>query len=125
MATRTFTTVMKIYTGIYIVVGIFFFVFHAELAQLLMMQPAPNRFWVTLTVSMMAMLAYVAWQSSQRPRERAFVHVHLLSKTVSVAGFLLSFVLDPAVWAYLVGAVTDFSIILVVLFFYRRMNAAQ
>jgi O-antigen/teichoic acid export membrane protein len=118
--TAEFVAVMRAFAVIYAAVGLFFFGLHAYLARTLGMEAAPNRFWVVLTLSMMMMLSYLSWQSSKRPAEKAFVHCHLLSKFVSVTGFLVSFALDPATWGHIVGAVTDAAVFVTVLFFYLR-----
>jgi hypothetical protein len=118
-----FVAVMKVLAVIYAAVGFLFFGLHALLAQTLGMEAAPNRFWVVLTLSMMLMLSYLAWQSSRRPEEKAFVHCHLLSKAVSVTGFVVSFALDAAVWGHIVGAVTDAAVFGTVAFFYLRAQS--
>lgn len=118
--TADFVKVMKAFALIYAAVGFFFFVLHAVLAQWLKMEAAPNRFWVVLTLSMMLMLSFLSWQSSRRPSETAFVQCHLLSKFVSVSGFLISFALEPAVMGHIVGAITDGAVFLTVAYFYLR-----
>lgn len=121
--TAEFVKVMQVFAVIYAAVGLFFFMLHAVLAQWLRMEAAPNRFWVVLTLSMMLMLSFLSWQSSRKPNDAAFVHCHLLSKAVSVTGFLISYALEPAVWGHIVGAVTDGAVFITVGFFYLRAQS--
>lgn len=117
---KSFVLFMRLMTLVYGVGAGLFFFFAPLIARVLGMEEAPDQFWITLSVSMMAMLAYVSWQSGKNPREKHFVRVHLLAKMVSVAGFLFSYMVWRNMGAYLVGVVTDASVIVLVLFFYRR-----
>ena len=123
-AEAQFVAVMKFFCVLYAVGGVLFYAFHSLMTQLMQMPGSQDHFWVALATSMMAMLSYLSWFSSQRPHEKAFVQIHMLSKTVSVTGFLLGFMLDHGLWGYLVSAVTDAGVIVVVLYFSRRANAA-
>lgn len=123
-AEAQFIAVMKVFSVIYAVGGVLFYAFHSLMTQLLQMPGSQDHFWVALATSMMAMLSYLSWLSSKHPHEKAFVQIHMLSKTVSVTGFLIGFALDHALWGYLVSAVTDSAVIVIVLYFYRRANAA-
>ena len=119
-----FAAVMKFFCVLYAVGGILFYAFHSLMTQLMQMPGSQDHFWVTLATSMMAMLSYLSWLSAKHPHEKTYVQVHMLSKTVSVTGFLLGFLLDHGLWGFLLSAVTDFAVIVIVLFFYRRANAA-
>lgn len=110
-----FSKIMYIYSYIYIIVGVLFYFFHHVLEAILKLQASPDRFWVALATSMMMMLGFTAWQSAKRPNDDAYIKLHMLSKGVSVLGFVLAALLEGQNYiAYSVGAVTDGSILMMV-----------
>lgn len=119
---QSFIRVMRLMTLVYIAGAFLFFFLTPQVTAILGMTPAVDQFWVTLAVSMMAMLAYLSWQAANHPGEKHFVYTHLLAKVVSVAGFLFCYLVHQKLNAYLVGVITDSLVILVVVFFYRRIN---
>jgi hypothetical protein len=118
-----FSTVMYMYSYIYVIVGVLFYLFHGFLEEILNLQSAPDRFWVALTTSMMMMLGYVARQSAKKPDDQAYIKLHLLSKGVSTVGFVLAALFEGQYYlAYAVGAVTDGSIFIMVWWLARRLR---
>lgn len=126
---------MRILGIVYLLAGAAFFFFPAETFYLInvgpkvfkMFQDIPDsseRFWLALTFSMMMMLSFIAIYSSFQPRNYALTLVHLLSKLVSTLGFVYVFFESAPIFAYLVGAVCDGSIFMIVLIMFVRMLAA-
>jgi hypothetical protein len=136
-ATRQFVWVMRAFVVIYLVVGGLFFFKPDFIFDLLNIAPrnfsfyteipqSSERFWLVLTASMMAMLCLLSLFSSFDPRNKAYVAVHLLSKTVSVLAFSYLFLREQTYFAYLVGAITDTWVALVVGgFFVRSLLSKQ
>ncbi|OFZ11596.1 MAG: hypothetical protein A2Z20_03160 [Bdellovibrionales bacterium RBG_16_40_8] len=118
-----YQNVMKIFTIIYILGAAFFFFLHNFIAELLGFTTTQMPFWVVLATSMMAMLSYISWQSSKTPASRELFMCHMLSKSVSVAGFIYYFFMTSFVWAFLIGAITDAAVIVIVASFYQRRGA--
>ena len=114
-----FERFMKIMSIIYALVGLGFYFGHSILENILALETAPNLFWLTLTGSMMAMLSCLSWLSSLEPNNPAYVQVHLLSKSMSVLGFIVANFIDQQRIGYFVGAGVDLTILLVVFFSYR------
>lgn len=71
---------------------------------------APRTFWLVLTGSMMAMLAYLSFAAARDPRRREALDALLLSKGMSTALFVLYAAWDNNA-AFLVGAVVDGAIL--------------
>ncbi|MBI2605408.1 MAG: hypothetical protein HYW49_04935 [Deltaproteobacteria bacterium] len=111
--TRRFTLAMRGFFLLYLAGGLVFLFLPDVVSRVLGLAPPLDRFWVALSVSMMAMLAYLSRESSRDPANAACVKAHLLSKGASVAGFLLAYLaLDRPLAAYLVGAGVDLAILL-------------
>lgn len=122
---------MKIFAFVYFAVGLLFFFMPEETFYLINIgpkvfkifeeiPPPSEHFWIVLTTSMMAMLSAVSLLASMNPRVKGFVMIHLLSKGVSVAGFLYCFFKYEPYFAYLVGAITDLSIFILVAVLHLR-----
>jgi hypothetical protein len=69
------------------------------------------------------MLCFASIYSSMYPEVRGFVGIHIVSKITSVLGFSYLF-MQKRYFAYLLGAVTDFTVIVTVLGFYLRSVTA-
>jgi hypothetical protein len=121
---NNFVKIMKAFSVIYAVVGLFFIFFHRFLLETLMTDPAPNRFWVVLTLSMMFMLSFVSWKASENPGERGYTQVHLLSKITSTTTFFLCYVFETHALGYLAGVFTDGIIAVIVYLLLRKLDAA-
>lgn len=130
-ATQYLVWAMKVFAFMYFVVGLLFFFMPEETFYLINIGPKVfgtfqeipvpvERFWLVLATSMMAMLSLTALLSSQNPHVKGYLLLHMLSKSVSVAGFLYSFIRFQKYFAYLVGAVTDFSILVLVAVLYLK-----
>ena len=80
-----------------------------------------NRFWVALTVSMMATITALCYgaQNDLRRRKDLVVYV-LIAKATSTLFFILYFVLDTHALPYLFGMLVDGLIFMILLIFYRR-----
>src|SRR5215467_6803367 len=78
-----------------------------------------NRFWVALTVSMMATITALCYgaQSDLR-RKKELVAYLLVAKAVSTLFFILYFALDGHSLAYLFGSLVDGPIFIVLFIFY-------
>lgn len=110
---RRFAAAMRGFSWLYLAGGLAFLLLPGVVSRVLGLAPPMDRFWVALSVSMMAMLAFLSRESSRDPANAACVKAHLLSKAVSVAGFLFAYlVADRPLSAYLVGAGVDFTILL-------------
>lgn len=119
---------MALMALIYVLAGLVFLVIPVDLIRVLnsiaasigqvpMPLPAEN-FWLSLSFSMMLMLAALSWMSSRRPEEGSWTLVHLLSKTTSVLCFFFFF-LKTREFPYLLGAVVDAAVWLLVFLAYR------
>ena len=80
-----------------------------------------NRFWVALTVSMMATITALCYgaQTDIRRKKDLILYV-LVAKAISTLFFTLYFLLGRHSLPYLFGSATDGSIFLLLLIFYRR-----
>lgn len=134
-ATKQFVWVMRIFTFVYIIVASTFFFMPDELFYLINVGPKvfkafqeipvpTERFWSVLATAMVAMLSVTSFYSSLYPKQKGFVLIHLVSKTVSVAGLSYMFLRHQPYFAYLFGAVVDSSVILIVAGFYLRSLAS-
>ncbi|MBI3543873.1 MAG: hypothetical protein HY075_11425 [Deltaproteobacteria bacterium] len=131
-ATRDFVWVMRIYAVIYFVGALLFFFMPEEIFYLINVGPRvfkiydeipmpSEHFWVALSTSMMMMLCFASVYSSVYPKIKGFIGIHMVSKITSVIGFTYLFLHGPQHgFAYLFGAITDSSVIVVVLGFYLR-----
>lgn len=135
-ATRDFIWIMRIFAFIYLVGALVFFFMPEETFYLINVGPRvfklfeeipmpSERFWVTLSSSMMAMLFYISAYSSIYPKIKGFVFVHIIAKATSVAGFTYLFLRHKHYFAYLVGAIADSLVIVVVLGFFLRSLASR
>jgi hypothetical protein len=132
--TMQFQWVMRIFIFIYFVGAMFFFFMPNELFYLINIGPRvlkiyeeiavpSERFWLVLATSMMVMLLVTSAYSSRYPKIKGYAMIHLASKATSVAGFLYCFLTVQPAFAYLLGAVTDSLVFVVVLaFFVRNLN---
>ena len=115
---------MKFFGVVYIAVGLAFFFIPNQLfyvmnlpTKLGLLEPiaeSAERFWLVMTSAMMAMLAALSFLAAESPGIRGYALVHILSKTVSIAGFLYAFINHGHCLAYLIGAATDLPIALYV-----------
>lgn len=130
-----FQTILRGYGVIYCIGAIIFF-FAPELLITLLngvgeaigiarSMPVPQeRFWVVLSTAMMVMLVGVSFAAAGKPRERAYVYLHIAAKLTSTAGYLYLFLLHHAYFTYLVGAITDLPIAIIVYVTARQAWAA-
>lgn len=88
------------------------------------LQPLPEKntdyFWLPLVGSLMLVLTYIAYQSSKDPQNKILLNVHVLSKSISSAGYLFLFLSDKLIFGYLVGCILDFAICIYV--FYLKIK---
>src|SRR3989338_5058137 len=89
--------------------------------------PAPSEhFWQILSVSLLIVLAVVAYLAQHDIRENlSYVKLIIISKLATVTGFVMAFVLDGAYFAYLAGFVADLIIFLLTWFCYRRTRSSR
>ena len=132
---KKFIWVMRVFTIIYFVGGLLFFFMPNELFYLINIGPKVfkiahelpiyenphEKFWLTLAVSMMSMLCLLSYSSSKNPDQKDYILIHMIAKITSVTGFIFLFVKDHAYFGYIVGAITDSMVIMIVLFFYNQM----
>lgn len=78
-----------------------------------------EKFYVVLTVAMMAMLVATGILGSIYPKTRGYLLIHVTSKFTSVAVFT-DFYLESRQFPYLAGALVDAWVIAVILIFYVR-----
>lgn len=127
---------MRFFAILYLLCGVFFFfrpaaVFHILnvgpkiFEALVEIPPQAESFWLVLATSMMAMLCVTSFYSSLYPRAKGYVMVHVVSKAVSISGFLFLFLHQQRYFAYIAGAVIDALIVLVVLAFFLPSLAAK
>ena len=133
---------MRILGVVYALVGILFFFFPKEVFYLINVGPrlfatagvAPSllpipdqteSFWLVLATSMMAMLSALSFLAAESPKVRGYALVHVLSKTVSVAGFIFLFLNDTRYFAYLVGVATDLPLAIAVTITHLRAAGAK
>ncbi|MEK6704784.1 MAG: hypothetical protein AABZ06_03265 [Bdellovibrionota bacterium] len=127
---------MRLLGVLYALAGAWFFLAPDSVLQLINLGPKyfnlafvipipADRFWLVLAVSMMAMLSALSFLSAEDPANRGYPFVHLLSKLVSLGGFIAMFFLYGRYFAYLVGAFVDLLLALIVLWdgFVRRPGA--
>ena len=80
-----------------------------------------EKFWLTLTTSMMLMLTALCIFAAADPKKYlAMVVIILLSKAGSTSQYLYLFFKQQRYFAYLVGALTDGPLFLVTLYFFLR-----
>lgn len=93
-----------------------------KVAPNLAVLPLPNeRFWLTLTLSLMFTLVFLCYLG-QKDIEKNMVVVPpiLLSKFVSTAFFMTFFFVDQNAFAYLVGVLSDGPIFLITYLYYKK-----
>jgi hypothetical protein len=135
-ATRQFVWIMRFFSLIYLSVGSLFFFRPAFIFDLINIGPknlnfyteipySTESFWLVLTASMMSMLCLLSICSSLYPKNKSYIFIHVVAKTVSVTGFIYCFLTQTQYFAYIVGAITDTWVALVVgLFFLRSLFSA-
>ncbi len=136
---KQYIWILRTFAFIYIMVGAVFFLIPDTLletinsaGQMIAMSnntfthwiggpsPLPNeRFYVVLTTAMMAMLTVTAFLGSLNPKTTGYLFIHLTSKAVSICGFFYYF-FEKQQFPYLVGALTDAWVFLVIALFYLR-----
>ncbi len=80
-----------------------------------------ERFWLTLTISLMITLVYLCYQCQSKIRQnRALVPAVLLSKFISTFFFFLFFVFHQRALAYFAGVIVDGSIFVVTYYLYWK-----
>jgi hypothetical protein len=89
--------------------------------QLPTLSVTDNRFWVALTVSMMATITALCYgaQTDIRRKKELVAYV-LVAKAFSTLFFMLYFLFDGYALAYLFGSLVDGPIFLILWTFYRR-----
>ena len=136
---KRYSTICKCLAVIYFFAGAIFFLFPHELAsginfalalvpalaRLPQMAGPDEKFWLTLTFSMMMMLVFICLQNANRPRDYAWAHIHLLSKGLSTLGFIFSLVFLEHYGAYLVGAITDGALFVFVAYLYYKLKSSD
>ena len=86
-----------------------------------LMPLSTEKFWLTLTGSMMLMLVALCVYAAVDPaRYSAMVVVVLLSKAFSTSQYLFYFVKEKRYFGYIVGVLTDGPLFLVTLYFFVR-----
>jgi hypothetical protein len=80
-----------------------------------------EKFWLTLTDSMMIMLTTICIFAAVNPEKYlAMVFIILVSKASSTTQYLYFFFKQKKYFAYLVGALTDGPLFLITLYFFIR-----
>ncbi len=121
---------------IYALLALFYFFFSSEFFYLINAGPrffkfteaipeSTEKFWLTMTLSMLAMLSAISFLGAESPKTRGYTLTHLLSKTVSTVCFFYFFFNEHRYFAYLVGMVSDFIIALILLWFLIRTARAK
>ncbi len=102
-----------------------------HLGQMLAPQLPPlaensENFWLALTGSLMVTLTALCYAAQLDLRRRKDLVVYILiSKAASTFFFLSFFLFTLHAFAYLVGAITDGSIFIILLFFYLRAGRSS
>ena len=84
-----------------------------------------ERFWFSLSISMMYMLAFLAWECSKDPvKNLGQMRTFIVSKAVSTVFFITFFFVDARAFAYIVGILVDGSLFALVLWLYTSTAAS-
>ena len=84
------------------------------------LQPNAERFWLVLSVSLMATLTYLTYKAqSNLPRYISYTSVILIAKLVSTTGFAVCFFTAERSFLYLTGAIVDGLIFFITFVLYR------
>jgi len=94
--------------------------------QLPLLAENAENFWLALTGSLMVTLTALCYAAQLDLRRRKDLVVYILiSKAASTFFFLSFFLFTLRAFAYLVGAITDGSIFIILLFFYLRAGRSS
>lgn len=90
------------------------------------LSPPTEHFWQVLSVSLLAVLTFVAFEAQRDIRQNfSFIRIIILSKIVTTLGFLIAFIYDGAYFVYLAGMVIDLIILLLTWFCYHRTAVSR
>lgn len=121
---------------IYVLMAFAFFFFPSELIYLVNVGPRvfriteaipdPNEnLWNVLASALCATLASLSFLAAENPKIRGYALTHLLSRAVSTAGFLYCFANIKPYFAYLLGAISDGALFLLVAWLALRPGRAS
>ncbi len=130
---KSLRLLLKIWTFVFAIAGLTFVIVPQKILEVLnlvslriapTLPPLPipeDRFWLVLTFSLMTTITALSYSAMQDLRRRRDLVVFLLiSKATSSITFTLFFLLHQHSLGYLLGTLTDGSIFLITLVFYRR-----
>ena len=86
--------------------------------------PIPvEKFWLTLTISLMTVLIAIAYLSQKDiRRSKSLIELFLLSKFVSTLFFVIFFITDTRAFAYVIGVLSDGLMFLTTYWFYQAVK---
>lgn len=124
--------IMRVLGVLYALGAVLFFVFPSELVYLMNVGPKVfqitqaiaepgERFWIMNASAMLVTLSAISFLSAESPSVRGYALVHLLAKVATGAGFLYLFLNHQRFFAYLVGAIVDLPLALLILFVLVRL----
>jgi hypothetical protein len=137
MSYQSFRRVAKIYAISHLIAGTLYIPFHKLIPYAcnfvsdflglpLEHLPLPSeKFWFTLSVSMMYMIAFSAYLTYKGEQ---FVHtweVIILSKGASTLLFFLFFLFDVRAFAYICGVLVDGPLFAIALYTYRKYRQSK
>lgn len=125
---------LRIWAISFFITGLYFLFFQNELIRqinffstdilklnLPLHPETPDKFWLALTISMMATITVLSYIAQKDIRKNiGYVVPLLVSKFVSTFFFILFYFIHIHSPAYIVGALTDGSIFIITLIFYLR-----
>lgn len=136
---KSLVLLLRIWVACFALGGLYFFFFQNTLINqinyissntlklnLPLLPESTEKFWLALTVSMMATitaLSYIAQRDIRR--NIGYVIPLLISKFISTFFFILFFFTHIKSLTYIVGALTDGSIFVITLIFYLRAKRAS
>jgi hypothetical protein len=135
-AVSQYAWTMRVLAVVYALGALLFFFFPNEIFYLINVGPkvfkiteampdSVEHFWLVLATSMMAMLSALSLLAAESPRIHGYALVHILSKTVSTAGFVYCFAAGPRYFGYLVGIATDLPLAVLVTVLHVRARGAM
>jgi len=136
---RQLIWLLRWWVGVFLATAIVFAFFPAELIYWMnivgktifhwhheWLPPPTEHFWQVLSVSLLIVLTYVAFEAQRDIRQNfSFVKIIILSKIVTTLGFLCAFIFDGVYFVYLSGMIIDLSVLLLTWFCYSRSSASR
>jgi hypothetical protein len=130
---QQFILLMRIFGVIYALCAVVAFFFPTEVFYLMNVGPKvfkitevipypSEHFWGVYATGMMAMLSALCFLASESPRIWGYSLVHLLAKVVTTLGFISMFMSDHRYFAYLLFAVIDGAIVILLVAMLTRIS---